>query len=260
MTTPLDRAYALMQSGHEADALTFYRTLADAELFLLLEHEFDGTTLLPKVFDLETGPMLLAFDLEDRLAAFADAAQPYAVLPGRVIARHIAGQAVALGLNLGSDAPCETILPPDGVDWLLTLLDQTPATAFAAQIAALKPPNVPQDVTDQLTLVLTEVDRAFLFEVRYQNGTPAQVLALIGVAAEAEAKYARAVTEVLAFSGLDAAAIDLLFLPQDHPFLARLGGIALGLERVQPQTPVPTPGPAPQTGPGLDPDRPPRLR
>jgi hypothetical protein len=56
------------------------------------ESEAEGDTLAPRVFALEDGPVVLAFDSEDRLAEFTGAPAPYAVLPGRVIAAQLAGQ------------------------------------------------------------------------------------------------------------------------------------------------------------------------
>ena len=64
MQTPLDHAHAAMQAGAEAEALAFYRLLADATLFLLLEREAEGERIAPRVFDLAEGPVLLAFDAE----------------------------------------------------------------------------------------------------------------------------------------------------------------------------------------------------
>ena len=61
--TPLDHAHAAMAQGSEAEGLRFYQMLADATLFLLLEHEAEGERINPRVFDLPDGPVLLAYDL-----------------------------------------------------------------------------------------------------------------------------------------------------------------------------------------------------
>ena len=45
--TPLDQAYAAMVQGDESDALRFYQLLADATLFLLLDHEAEGERINP---------------------------------------------------------------------------------------------------------------------------------------------------------------------------------------------------------------------
>ena len=74
-TTPLDAAHAAMQAAPEdaAPRLRFFETLADAELFLMLTQEAQGETLSPETFEVEEGRFVLAFDREDRLAAFTGA-------------------------------------------------------------------------------------------------------------------------------------------------------------------------------------------
>jgi SseB protein N-terminal domain len=99
--TELDRLYAAMQAGGDADGLAFYRALADAELFVLLKGEASGDVMEPRIFDLAEGAVLLAFDSEERLAGFSEAPLPYAALPGRVIAGQMVGQGLSLGLIWG---------------------------------------------------------------------------------------------------------------------------------------------------------------
>lgn len=76
--TLLDQAHAAMEAapGDDAARLRFYGQLADGELFLLLEREPEDETLTPQVFNLDEGPVVLAFDLEERLAAFTGVPAP----------------------------------------------------------------------------------------------------------------------------------------------------------------------------------------
>lgn len=228
--TDLDRLYAALQTGGDAEGMAFYRALADAELFLLLMAEPDGENLVPRVFDLAEGSMLLAFDSEERLAGFAEGAVAYAALPGRVIAGQMAGQELALGLNLGSGAASEVILPPEALTWLMQMLDQKAPVALEARIAGFAPPNVPQALRDTLPQAISGATSARLVGVRYRDGRQGQMLALTGVAAAAEAKIARAVTEAMAFSGLDAGVVDLVFIGEGDGALSAMDGLALVLE------------------------------
>lgn len=254
--TDLDRLYAAMQTGGDGDGMAFYRALADAELFLLLTAEPEGAVLVPRVFELAEGSVLLAFDNEERLAGFAEGAVAYAALPGRVIALQMAGQGLSLGLNLGSGAASEVILPPEALAWLMQMLDQHAPVALVAQVAGFEPPNVPQMVRDALPLALGGAASARLVGVRYRDGRRGQMLALTGVDAAAEAKIARAVTEALAFSGLEAGVVDLVFLAEGQDALSAMEGVALVLK-----TPaVVTPEPQARAAPGRDPSRPPILR
>ena len=101
--TPLDRAHRAMTArpADEAARLAYYHRLVGAELCLLLTREPEGDDLAPRVLNLSDGPVVLAFEGEERLAAFADGPVPYAALPGRVVIAHLAGQDIGLGINLG---------------------------------------------------------------------------------------------------------------------------------------------------------------
>lgn len=254
--TELDRLHDAMLAGGDAEGRAFYRALADAELFVLLQDEPLGTALTPRVFDLAEGAVLLAFDSEERLAGFADHAVPYAALPGRVIAAQMVGQGLSLGLNLGSGAGSEVILPPEALLWLMQMLDQAPPEALQARIASFMAPDVPQSVLAALVPALGGVVQAHLAGVRYQDGRLGQMLALIGVSPGAEARTARAVTEALAFSGIEAGVLDVVFLTEGDAVLAALAGRSLVIHAPAP-TPVEPHRPA---APGSDPLRPPILR
>jgi hypothetical protein len=245
-----------MTAGGDADGMAFYRALANAELFLLLEAEAVGEVMTPRAFDLAEGPVLLAFDSEERLAGFAGGAVAYAALPGRVIATQLAGQGLSLGLNLGSGAASEVILPPEALNWLLTMLDQKAPEPLEARVAGLLPPSVPTEVMVALATAVMGAARGYLVGVRYAGGGQGQMLVLVGVDGAAEEKVARAVTEAMAFSGVDAGSLDVAFLGERDAMLARLTGVALvieGVAAVVDET-------VQLAGPGMDPERPPLLR
>ena len=261
MQTPLDAAHAAMVQGQEGEALAFYRLLADAPLFLLLELEAEDARIQPRVFDLEEGPVLLAFDSEERLAGFSDVALPYAALPGRIIAQHLAGQGVSLGLNLGTGAASEVMLPPEAMSFLAERLDTAPEEV-EAQIEAFAPPQgLPPALDDALRFTLSGAAglarAAVLAGVRYRGGRRGHVLAILDAMPEAEGPLARAMAEALAFSGVDAAELDVTFLASDAPSVPALVRAGLVFE-----VPVPEARPEPMAPPppGSDPMKPPRLR
>jgi hypothetical protein len=256
--TPLDQAHAAMEAGGEPEALAFWRAFADAELFLVLEQEAQGDTLEPRVFDLSMGSMLLAFDTEERLATISDTPVPYAALPGRVVAAQLAGQELALGLNLGTGAGCETVLAAGSIDWLAQMLTQEEPEERVAQIERLAAPLLPEGLGEALRALLPPQAKGALAQVSYTDGGWGHVLALSGLTAEDAPRMGRAVTEALAFSGLDAAALDLVFTEADAPLFARIAQAGQQLQPM-PRAPVTGTATAPK-GPGTDPDRPPRLK
>ncbi|WP_062762958.1 SseB family protein [Falsirhodobacter sp. alg1] len=256
--TPLDQAYAAMAADTKDDnaRLTYYGRLADDELVLLVEEEAQGGTITPRVFPLEGGPYVLAFDSEEKLSAFTGSINAYAALPGRVIAQQLAGQQIGLGINLGADSAM--LLPPDAVDWLAGTLSHGPEAA-EAQPTGFQAPQVPQRLLDGLGQKLARAgglaSHALIAGVSYSDGRNGHLLAFIGAREGAEEALARAASEALTFSGIDAGEMDVVCLP-DGPAARRMAEIGMRLDMPAPVAPE---APAPKA-PGSDPDKPPRLR
>ncbi|AWB48566.1 hypothetical protein HYN69_08630 [Gemmobacter aquarius] len=259
--TPLDAAFAATEAHPEDDTarLRLYQQIADAELFLLLTGEPAGETLSPRVFPLEDGPVVLAFDSEDRLAAFTEGPAPYAALPGRIIAGQLAGQGIGLGLNLGV-APSSTILPAAAMDWLATTLASAPEETSAKPRAFHAPRALPETLTAALTAKLAHAgglaSAALLAAVDYADDRRGHMLAFLDARPGAESALARAVAEALTFSGVEAGELDVTFLGSSDPAAQALVRVA---RRFDLPEPVRT-EPAAPAAPGMDPDRPPRLR
>lgn len=258
--TALDTAFAAFAAGGEAEALRFYQLFADTPLSMLLQHEAEGETIAPQVFDLSQGPVVLVFDSEERLAGFQDSAVPYASLPGRVIAQGLAGQGISLGLNLGTGAASETLLPPEALEHLLAILDVTPQET-AAVPRRFSAPAVPAALQTALTAALAGASGlaagAVLAAVTYDSGAKGDLLALVGADDAAQPALARAVAEALAFAGLEAASLDVTFLSPEDPGLQAMAAVGQSYAIKAPASHDPAPMPA---APGTDPSRPPRLR
>lgn len=264
--TPLDAAISATDSRPDDDTarLHLYRLLADAELFLLLTTEAEGESLSPRVFPLADGPVVLAFDSEERLAEFTQGPAPYAALPGRIIAQQLAGLDIGLGLNLGV-APSATILPPAAMEWLANTLASSPERTTASPRAF----HAPRTLPDQLSVALAEklaaagglAAAALLAAVDYDDNRRGHMLAFIDAHPDAEDALARAAAEALTFSGIEAGVMDVTFLSSADPAAAALARVARHFDMPAPERPAAessaTAHPAP---PGMDPDRPPRLR
>lgn len=258
IVTLLDAAHAAVSADPENEALRlrFFERLADGELVILLEREAVGESLEPKVFELEAGPVVLAFDREERLAAFTGGIAPYAALPGRVVAGLLKGQGIGLGVNLGV-APSSMLLPPEAMDWLAEALDGGPEEAEAVPEEFL-PPSVPESVLAGLDAKLARAGglavAAVLAGVRYRDGRRGHLLALLDAVPGAEEALARAIREALVFSGIEAGELDVTFLPASDPVALAMARVGLRFD-----LPAPERAEAPPA-PGLDPSRPPKLR
>lgn len=261
MTEPtrLDAAHAAMEAAPEDPVarLRFYETLTASELYLLLRSEAQADQLDPDVFDLSDSSFVLVFDREERLAAFAGRPVPYAALSGRSIARMLAGQGIGLGVNLDV-APSSFLLPPEAVDWLAGMLEQRPEEVEVLPERVTAPTGLPEAFLRALDTRLATMAGlarfACLVGVTYAGGARGHLLGFVEAAPGAEAALAQAVSEVLIFSGLDAAALDVAFFAASDPLAARIAGCGLRFD-------LPAPAEAgPRPAPGSDPERPPRLR
>lgn len=259
--TPIDAAHAAMEADPDADAprLAFYQRLAETELFLILDREAAGEVAEPRVLQLSTGPVVTAFDTEERLAGFAGAEAAYLALPGRQLVRMLAGQGAALGLNLGV-APSAFLMPPEAVDWLADLLSEAPREVGGRVREVTAPHALPEALLTALDRKLARAGGlaacAYLAGVVHDDGRRGHLLALIDAEEGARAALAAEIGEALVFSGLDAAELDVAFFAASDPVSARLAKVGLRFDLPEPAaTPVPVP-----TAPGMDPARPPKLR
>ncbi|SMC61846.1 SseB family protein [Primorskyibacter flagellatus] len=263
-TTPLDVAHERMQAAPQDDTLrlSFFETLASTELFLMLTEEAQGGSLSPEIFEISDNSFVLIFDREDRLAGFVGRAVPYAALPGRAIAGLLAGRNLGLGLNLET-APSSMLLPPQAVDWLAQTLAHAPQTAQGRPRQFHAPTDVPEALNTALDTKLASAaglaQAAYLVGVTYDDSRKTHLLAFAGAEQGAEHALAGAVNQALTFSGVEAGALDVVFLAQDDPMLGRLIPLARPFDLPAPQPSQSRCQDAP-AAPGSDPEKPPILR
>ncbi|CTQ50280.1 hypothetical protein [Jannaschia donghaensis] len=250
--TPLDHAHLnAEQTGTDAARLTFFERLAEAELHLLLDAE-DGDVVTPRLFDVDGTRYALAFDLPDRLTAFAGPADA-ATLSGRRLAAMLASEGLGLGLNL-DDAPSAQLLEPAAMVWLSDTLAHAPEEAEQKIEEVTSPGQLPEALLTaldtKLGLAVGLARTGYLAGVSYAGGAKGHILGFVDTIPGAETDLARAVSEALVFSGLDAGQIDVTFLRAQQPLAATLARHGLRIDMPQPQA----------SGPVRDPDAPPRLK
>lgn len=257
-TTVLDLAHAAMEAEPEDEGarLRFYGRIAQGELYVLIESD-EGDRLAPVVFALEDGRFVMAFDREDRLAAFADAPSPYAAIPGRALVQLLAGQGLGIGLNLGV-APSAFLMPPEAVDWLAATLVAAPVAdrTRPAGLVALDGAAALLEALAPALASLRGVGRAVV-PLRAVGGEAddGPVLAVIGALPGSQAAIAKALAEALVFAS-GPAAPGILFLAPEDPLAAE----ALAAGPVFDLAPPAADPPVAPRPPGSDPDRPPILR
>lgn len=260
MQTPLDLAHSAMQSApdDEGAALAFYERLSDAELFMMLEEEVSDDAARPLIFETEDGPFALVFDREERLAEFVETPTPYVALSGRRITKLLVGQGIGLGVNLSS--PSAMLLPPDAVEWLFVTHGAQSIVTEAMPEQYFAPKGLPESLIGAIDTKLANmsgvVAAAYLVGVSYVGGLRGHMLALLDVPEAAREGVAEAIAEALQFSGIEAGQLDVAFLELDDPHVPHLVNNGLGFEI--PALILPTT--LKSLAPGMDPDKPPKLR
>lgn len=239
--------------------LAYYRAFADSDLCLLLDREPEGELFTPRLFDLQDGPVVLVFDSDEALAAFAGAPVPYLALPGRVIAGKLAGRSTGIGVNLADDSAF--LMPPDAVDWLVASLAAAPERAGSPPVGWSAPaePGRAQLLSAGLAGLGDLAPRAWLADATFADGRRATVLVVEGADPAAKPALAKALAEALMFLGPAADGVDLAFLSPGEAADLNLAAFAAPVALTRAERPAPAPRAAPRP-PGSDPDRPPRLR
>jgi hypothetical protein len=250
-----------MEADPEADAprLRFYDRLAEAELFLMLAREAQGDQAEPELFDLGDARFVLVFDTQDRLGDFAGRVVPYAALSGRLIVGMLAGQGIGIALN-PEVAPSSILLPAEAVDWLAETVAQGPSEAEARPEELRAPRALPDGLLEAIDAKLRTATglarRGYLAEVVYDTGVRGHLIGFTGAVPGAESALARAIQEALLFSGLEAAALDVVFLRDSDPVTAQLARVGLRFDLPEPEAPARVE----RVAPGSDPEKPPILR
>ena len=259
--TPLDLAHAAMEAAPEDDRarLRFYERLADAELFLLLSDEATGETIKPEVFELQDASFVLVFDTEERLASFVGKPAPFAALSGRMIAQMLAPSGIGMGVNL-EVAPSSILIPPSAVTWLVETLDNAPDEVEQKLSEVTAPAGLPEVLIEALDTKLSTAMGlarwAYLVGTVSETGGRGHMLGFVGAIPEAQDALAKAVSEALSFTGLEAGTLDVGFFDAAHPVAAQLAQVGLRFDLPQPEVQtemVPM-------APGSDPDKPPGLK
>lgn len=256
--TALDALVVEMSAAPEdvSVRVRFFARFADAELFLLLEHEATGDQVSPRLFDLPDGRFVAIFDTLERLVTFAQHPSPYVSLTGRALALMLEAQHIGAILNPGDDLAYA--VEPDAMSWLRQVTEQEPAVV-PAHITEVTPPlHVPEDLLKALDAKLAGApglaQAAYLVGVRYSAGADGYLLGFVDAVDGAQPALARAANEALGFSGLGAAALDVGFFAEGEDFAAKLAKVGLRFDLPKQEAGLRT-GPS---APGMDPSRPPR--
>jgi len=259
--TLLDVAFAAMQAAEDSPEarLRFFDRLASTELFVMLAKDAEGEVVEPEICDLGDARFVLGFDLEERLVRFAGRPVPFVALSGRALSGLLAGQGIGLALNLDSGTS-EYLLPAEAMSWLANTLAEGPKQQEARPERLTAPKGVPEVLLTALDAKLAQAQGlarcAWLTSVVYDDGAQGHLLGVAGIVPGAEHALAGAINEALVFSGLEAGALDVVFLDDHHPLIPDFERAGLRYDVPDPVAPKVRM----ETPPGSDPERPPVLK
>lgn len=198
---------------HDADAPLRARMLsrlADTQLIVALVSEPEGDEVALRIFPLETGPVALACDGEDRLAGFFGGPVAYAAMPGRVLAGLLLPEGTGLLVNPGH--PSEMLLDSGMLGWLAGALSGVPEPGEARLRLAAPAPETVAALAGPLAERLEDmgglISGAALAGLAGQDG---HVLLIAGAGADHQRAIAKALAEALAFLPPQRGGVDISF-------------------------------------------------
>ena len=227
---------------HDADAPQRARMLsrlADTELAVALAAEPAGDTVELRIFPLDTGPVAIACDAEDRLAGFFGGPVAYAAMPGRVLAGLLKSEGAGLLVNPGQ--PSEMLLDAAMLDWLTGALSAAPEAADAR--LRLSPPAaetveaLAQPLAERLVDMRGLIAGAALAGTALAGAGGGHVVLIAGADPAHQPAIAKALAEALAFLPPQPGGVDVSFTDATLP-----AGI-LRFDLSVPDAPEPAPRP-----------------
>lgn len=254
--TRLDVVYQRMQSSPESETagLRFYEAFCDANLCVLINAD---TSM--QVFETSQGKIVLAFDTDERVAEFISEATEFIKIAGRDLVMQLLASETGIGLNLNV-APTSQILSPDILTWLSEFLAESSSFSID-QVVAISPPD--QWLDDHKTAISTQLEKyagmiasAYFCSVTYSDNTVADAVFIVDCDPTTEAVLFTALVESQKFLDKNTAEIAIKFISPDNqefPEICRVGEEIV----ISKLTVIHTSAP---TAPGMDPDKPPKLR
>ncbi len=238
--TPLARAARLflMRSGDDAARLRLYEVFSGAELVLPLaaEAEAGDEDVTPESIKVSGVPHVVA---HDSIAAFAGGEpRPTATLSGLALSQMLDGQGVGVALRMEGMAE-PLLIAPEALDWLARNLAEGPARVEARPLALHPPKGLP-------TSLLTTLDRrlaqgegmaraAWLAAVDWSDGSRGHLLAFVGARPGTEETLAAGINAAVALSGAEGVRMDVTFLPEEDPVIARIAKVGLRFDMEDPE-------------------------
>jgi hypothetical protein len=238
--TALARAARIWLSRPADDTarLAFYEALSGAELVLPIASDAAGEEVEPEMADLGGVPHVVAHDGAGGLEGGAP--RPTASLSGHALAQMLEGQGVGIALHVRALAE-PVAVAPEAVDWLARSLGTGPERTEARPVAAHPPVGLTPGLLSALDRRLAQAGgmatAAWLAAVDWSDGSRGHLLAVVGARPGTEEAIASGLHAAVALSGAEGVRVDVTFLDEGDPVLARLARIGLRFDLASPVEP-----------------------
>ena len=238
--TPLSRAARLMLMRPEDDAarLRLYEVFSGAELVLPLVREVKGEDVEPETLEVGGLSHVVA---HDSIAGFAgEAPRPTATLSGLALAQMLEGQGAGVALRMGGMAE-PLLIAPEALAWLAANLGAGPTRVEARPLALHPPKGLPASLLTALDRRLAQGEgiarAAWLAAVDWSDGSRGHLLAFVGARPGSEETLAAGINAAVALSGAEGVRLDVTFLGEGDPVIARLARVGLRFD-MEAETPT----------------------
>ncbi len=254
--SPLDQLQPRLLDSQETSGYNAYFQVFLETLLRVLLEESDAKDPDMEVFAISDGKFVLAFDTDENFSAFVDRPRLCSRITGRDLLKALAGKNIGVIVNANAIEGA-AFLTPEQVSWALEMSDQSLEIHVSTNSSVARA-NPSDEVLDIIQRNFNElggfVDAAYLCNIQDDQGNEALTLALVNCAAEAQLTALLTASDMSRFNPKTAVAIALVEAGSEIE--QKLQQIGVRIEfKVKPQ-----PVSLTATAPGMDPDRPPKLR
>lgn len=245
-------------SAREADGprIKLFQYLADAELFLALKEPANDTSLEPVTLSEQGEDHAAVFSDEETLVDFSGDQAHFCVLPGRALAQMLASAGCGMALDPGQSAGI--LFGKDVVAWMHRLFEQQPDLSDE-RLSDFGPARLSDAVLDKVASKLTGLAEIsadlYVFSAPVDDGAIGDVIAIPDIPERVQASLSKAIMEAVLFATGGAQGCDVAFTQASSETFEKIRKVA---RHVQLQ-PEPQPIRVRSPGPGMDPDKPPKL-
>ncbi len=252
--SPLDKAFqAFTETGDQSQLLG---AIARSELFVATTTEVMGSDFDPMLVSFGEEPYIAVFDSAAKLSDFEGASGHFVSVSGRAIAQMLVGQNIGVVLNPKSHS-WSHVLDVETLEWMAELdrfeLIEDDLNELTIQPISQGATELVQALDEVLPAAMGLASCVFLVEVS-ADGSRHSAAIFCDAKSDAHSVLKQLIQEMVLYSGQIQSELSVGFVQSDSPQYSTFVRQGLRLDIPQPKRA------ATITAPGMDPQKPPKLR